>query len=527
MRCRTRPHTSRKAPPPNWASCVGEVRQGDTVFVTSAAGGVGSLAGQIAKARGAGQVIGSTSSQRKADILRKELGYDAVVLRGAGPIDEQLRAAAPNGLDVVVDNVGGEQLKSAIGLARRGARIVLIGALAGQLGDSAGTEIDPHALIAGSITLRGAALYDHLDVIPEWTDFFARALRDGTLTFPRTVLTGLDQAPRAAGAGGGPAPRGGARGALIRCRRLLGALQRSPSARRSPRTPSSARRPGPGTRPPPPAQPLTHPRRWRSCTVCHFPHHGGGLAWYAWERGRGHLGDPRPSPVSRPGPDRLMAAHVAVPPNVGHLPTAGVARSVHAGARTVRAHHQIGRDGCGIGEPHLACAVFVMPDGGHGPPQVRIIADRFGQQRAQGDAVDVDAGITTEVRPVAEEPAPAAPECVAVVDHHRPRPRRLTPGTRPTTSCPPAASSPTTWSSGRPVVPGRLRPRRARVVGAPRRPAPAPPDNAPLHRARASRRGPRPVQRGEPDDVHGTSGRRDRPTASRSHRPPATPQPPS
>ncbi|WP_328707597.1 hypothetical protein [Streptomyces sp. GS7] len=125
------------------------------------------------------------------------MGYDAEVLRKAGPIDEQPRAAAPDGLDVVVDNVGGEQPKAAIGLARRGARIALIGTLAGQLGDSATTEIDPHALIAGSIALRGAALYDYLDIIPEWTDFFARALRDGTLTFPRTVLTGLDQAPRA------------------------------------------------------------------------------------------------------------------------------------------------------------------------------------------------------------------------------------------------------------------------------------------------------------------------------------------
>ncbi|MEK2477303.1 NADP-dependent oxidoreductase [Streptomyces noursei] len=176
---------------------AGEVRQGDTVFVTSAAGGVGSLAGQIARQRGAARVIGSTSSQRKADILTKELGYDAVVLRNAGSLDEQLRAAAPDGLDVVVDNVGGEQLKSAMALARRGARIALIGALAGQLGDSAVTEIDPHALISGSVTLRGAALFDHLDVIPEWTDLFGRALRDGTLSFPRTVLTGLDQAPRA------------------------------------------------------------------------------------------------------------------------------------------------------------------------------------------------------------------------------------------------------------------------------------------------------------------------------------------
>ncbi|OKH98862.1 hypothetical protein A6A06_24895 [Streptomyces sp. CB02923] len=176
---------------------VGEVREGDTVFVTSAAGGVGSLAGQIAKLRGAARVIGSTSSQRKADFLTEELGYDAAVLRGAGSLTEQLRAAAPDGLDVVVDHVGGEQLEAAIAVARRGARIAMIGALAGQLGDAPAAKIDPVAVITGDLTLRGASLYNHFDIVPEWTEVFGRGLRDGTLTFPRTVLKGLDQAPRA------------------------------------------------------------------------------------------------------------------------------------------------------------------------------------------------------------------------------------------------------------------------------------------------------------------------------------------
>ncbi|MEU3878087.1 NADP-dependent oxidoreductase, partial [Streptomyces sp. NPDC029704] len=176
---------------------AGEVRSGDTVFVTSAAGGVGSLAGQIARLHGAARVIGSTSSRRKADVLVQELGYDAVVLRGAGALDEQLRAAAPEGLDVVVDNVGGEQLRAAISVARRGARVALIGALAAQLGDSPTTEIDTMALIAGGITVRGAALHDHLAVIPEWVEVFGRGLREGTLTFPRAVLRRLEQAPRA------------------------------------------------------------------------------------------------------------------------------------------------------------------------------------------------------------------------------------------------------------------------------------------------------------------------------------------
>ncbi|MFH8981039.1 MDR family NADP-dependent oxidoreductase [Streptomyces varsoviensis] len=176
---------------------IAEVREGDTVFVSGAAGGVGTLAGQIARLRGAKRVIGSTSSRAKADVLIKELGYDAAVIRGAGPIEEQLRAAAPEGIDAVFDNVGGEQLEAAVAAANRGARVALIGALSGQLGQGALATFDTLALVANSITLRGGALYDHLDAIPEWYRVFGQGLREGTLTFPHARLTGIESAPRA------------------------------------------------------------------------------------------------------------------------------------------------------------------------------------------------------------------------------------------------------------------------------------------------------------------------------------------
>ncbi|MGY0058868.1 MDR family NADP-dependent oxidoreductase [Streptomyces sp. LZ34] len=187
--------------PSAWMGIVrgAEVRSGDTVFVTGAAGGVGSLAGQIARLKGAKRVIGSTGSPRKAAYLTRELGYDAVVIRGAGPIEEQLREAAPDGLDAVFDNVGGEQLRAALALARRGARFAIVGALSGQAtgGATAPVEIDTVALTARGITLRGIALYDHMDVIPEWTAEFGRGLRSGTLTFPHVRLSGIARAPRA------------------------------------------------------------------------------------------------------------------------------------------------------------------------------------------------------------------------------------------------------------------------------------------------------------------------------------------
>ncbi|MGW8551529.1 zinc-binding dehydrogenase [Streptomyces tubercidicus] len=188
--------------PTAWMGIVrgAEVRPGDTVFITGAAGGVGSLAGQIARLRGAARIIGSTGSPEKADRLIKEFGYDAMVIRGAGPIEEQLRAAAPEGIDALFDNVGGEQLQAAIAVANEGARLALVGALSSQLsedGKPQTVEIDTLSLLSRSITLRGVALNTHRDLVPEWHQRFAASLRDGTLTFPHTRLHGIEQAPRA------------------------------------------------------------------------------------------------------------------------------------------------------------------------------------------------------------------------------------------------------------------------------------------------------------------------------------------
>jgi NADPH-dependent curcumin reductase CurA len=175
------------------------VRPGDTVFVSGGAGAVGSLAGQIARLLGAGRVIGSTSSRDKGARLVSDLGYDAAVIRDAGPIDEQLAKAAPDGIDVFVDNVGGDQLQAAIATARPGARFVIVGTLAGQLspglsGTTAPVEIDTFQLIAKRIEMRG---FGGLDDTREWAERFGGWLRAGDITFPHARVQGIDQAPRA------------------------------------------------------------------------------------------------------------------------------------------------------------------------------------------------------------------------------------------------------------------------------------------------------------------------------------------
>ncbi len=178
------------------------IRAGDTVFVTGAAGAIGSMAGQIAKLLGAGRVIGSTSSTEKADRLRLELGYDAVVLRRGKPIVEQLREVAPDGIDVTLDSVGGDQLQAAVSASREGARILIHGALSGQLAEQgsgrvAPVELDSFQLLLKKITMRGYSSDDDADVQAEWTKHFSEWQRAGVIRFPHVVIDGLEHAPKA------------------------------------------------------------------------------------------------------------------------------------------------------------------------------------------------------------------------------------------------------------------------------------------------------------------------------------------
>ncbi|MFC8830452.1 MDR family NADP-dependent oxidoreductase [Streptomyces sp. NPDC057137] len=181
---------------------LAEISPGDTVLVTGAAGAVGTLAGQIARLLGAGRVIGSTGSPEKAERLVRELGYDAVLLRGAAPFAEQLTEAAPDGIDVLLDTVGGEQLVAALGAARQGARFALVGALSGQLsadrrGGSAPVEIDAFRLVVRGISLGGYSGADHPEVEGEWVERFAEWLRAGEITFPHDRIAGIERAPEA------------------------------------------------------------------------------------------------------------------------------------------------------------------------------------------------------------------------------------------------------------------------------------------------------------------------------------------
>ncbi|WP_030239552.1 MDR family NADP-dependent oxidoreductase [Streptomyces sp. NRRL S-350] len=178
------------------------VRPGDVVLVTGAAGGVGTVSGQVARLLGASRVIGTTRSPAKAKRLTAELGYDAALVPGERPLAEQLAGAAPDGIDVVLDLVGGEQLTAAVDAARRGARFALVGALDGQFapdrrGGDAPAVIDSFRVVTLGLTLSGYTHLDHPDLGAEWRERLGAWLRAGELTVPWNPVAGIDRAPAA------------------------------------------------------------------------------------------------------------------------------------------------------------------------------------------------------------------------------------------------------------------------------------------------------------------------------------------
>lgn len=177
---------------------IARVGEGDVVFVSGAAGGVGSLAGQIAKCRGAAKVIGSAGSRAKVDYLVQELGYDAAFVYHDGPVVDQLRKLAPDGINVFFDNVGGEQFEAAVEVAAPHARFALCGALSIQNGArDAFPRLDLMTAITRHLELRPFACYHTPEQIGAWFQHFGTWLAEGRFVFPQTVVEGgIEQAPQ-------------------------------------------------------------------------------------------------------------------------------------------------------------------------------------------------------------------------------------------------------------------------------------------------------------------------------------------
>ncbi|MDV9189938.1 NADP-dependent oxidoreductase [Streptomyces sp. SR27] len=179
---------------------VAGVGEGDVVFVSGAAGGVGSLAGQIATCLGAARVIGSAGSPAKAAYLVDELGYDAAFDYHDGPTADRLAELAPDGITVFFDLVGGEQYRGALSAARPGARFALCGSLSSQLGDAAQRfpQPDRAAAQARGVELLPFSCHHTPDQIAAWSEHFGRWLGEGRFVYPETVVDGgIEDVPQA------------------------------------------------------------------------------------------------------------------------------------------------------------------------------------------------------------------------------------------------------------------------------------------------------------------------------------------
>ncbi|WP_299444503.1 NADP-dependent oxidoreductase [uncultured Phycicoccus sp.] len=174
---------------------IADIREGDVVFVSGAAGAVGGAVGQIAKALGASRVIGSAGSPEKVRHLVEDLGFDAAFDYKAGRVSAQLREAAPDGIDVYFDNVGGGHLEAAIGSLRLNGRV----AVCGMISVYNDTEPAPGPrnlarLIQTRGRIQGFLVGDHYDLAGEYFGQAAGWLADGTLTSRETFVDGIENA---------------------------------------------------------------------------------------------------------------------------------------------------------------------------------------------------------------------------------------------------------------------------------------------------------------------------------------------
>src|SRR5687767_6113507 len=174
---------------------VAEAKEGDIVFVSAAAGAVGSAVVQIAKARGM-TVIGSAGGADKCAWVT-ELGADAALDYKAGPIVKQLVAAAPKGIDVYFDNVGGDHLDAAFATARQRARFAICGMIEDYNQGSNHAFRYIMRVIAARIVMKG---FIYTDYLPEMADFYRDMggwIAAGAVRSRETVRDGLEAMPEA------------------------------------------------------------------------------------------------------------------------------------------------------------------------------------------------------------------------------------------------------------------------------------------------------------------------------------------
>ncbi|WP_225823070.1 MDR family NADP-dependent oxidoreductase [Streptomyces naphthomycinicus] len=173
---------------------IARLRAGEDLFVSGAAGGVGTATGRFARLLGAGRITGSAGTPEKAAYLTRHVGYDAAFDYRSAPVAALLAEAAPAGIDVFVDNVGGAHLGAAIGALRERGRVVRVGTISQyNTPDAPPVRFDHADVVEKSLRIEGFLVRDHLDAQEELYDFAVPHLRSGALVADETVIDGFER----------------------------------------------------------------------------------------------------------------------------------------------------------------------------------------------------------------------------------------------------------------------------------------------------------------------------------------------
>jgi NADPH-dependent curcumin reductase CurA len=170
-------------------------KAGETVAVSAASGAVGSVVGQLAKLQGC-RVVGIAGGKEKCGYVVNELGFDACVDYKAGNLRADLKAAAPDGIDAIFENVGGEVFDAALGRTNAFARIALCGMIAGYNGEDIPLK-NARLLLTNRVLVQGFIVTEHLDLWPQGLKELGQLAAAGKLKFRESVAEGLAAAPEA------------------------------------------------------------------------------------------------------------------------------------------------------------------------------------------------------------------------------------------------------------------------------------------------------------------------------------------
>jgi NADPH-dependent curcumin reductase CurA len=174
-----------------------EIKTGDVILVSGAAGAVGSMVGQLAKLRGC-RVIGSAGSPEKVQFLQEECGFDCAFNYKTAPAREQLKSVAPDGIDVYFDNVGGDMLEAALSALRVNGRIIACGGISGYNEEK--VRPGPSNLfnmVTKRLTMKGIMVFDWLNRQDLFEKEVGEYIKVGTVKHKETVVEGIEKAPSA------------------------------------------------------------------------------------------------------------------------------------------------------------------------------------------------------------------------------------------------------------------------------------------------------------------------------------------